>query len=164
MKKMLKYESQFHAAKLPGLAQRRKYELSCLQHSKPAVQLSATVATENCAICIDKLSSGPNVTQVGCGHWFHVACLGAWLRENLSCPVCRYAYAPQLSESPCFVCSALDRPTTRGPFVQMNCCGQIMHKQHLADWFWRTQRSSCMVCGTQLVEDVQRWYAERIAS
>ena len=43
-----------------------------------------------CAICLDSMRIGADVYQVeGCKHVFHRRCLGRWLEEAATCPLCR---------------------------------------------------------------------------
>lgn len=42
---------------------------------------------EKCSICWDTLES--NVEETKCKHRFHRLCLGSWLKDNASCPMCR---------------------------------------------------------------------------
>jgi hypothetical protein len=53
-----------------------------------------------CSICMDSVGLGDEVTELYCHHWFHTACVAAWLREHDTCPHCRLgtAEAKQLFE------------------------------------------------------------------
>jgi len=42
-----------------------------------------------CSICMDEVNIGEEVTVLPCKHWFHHACIGAWLLEHDTCPHCR---------------------------------------------------------------------------
>lgn len=49
----------------------------------------------DCCICWEELNEEPNekgkkeVCRVKCGHVYHKSCILAWVRRNLSCPLCR---------------------------------------------------------------------------
>lgn len=45
--------------------------------------------TAECSICMDEVSVGEEVTVLPCRHWFHPACITAWLVEHDTCPHCR---------------------------------------------------------------------------
>ncbi|EOA86188.1 uncharacterized protein SETTUDRAFT_110156 [Exserohilum turcica Et28A] len=42
-----------------------------------------------CSICMDEVNIGEQVTLLPCKHWFHHACISAWLLEHDTCPHCR---------------------------------------------------------------------------
>lgn len=42
-----------------------------------------------CSICMDEVNVGEEVTVLPCKHWFHHACVSAWLKEHDTCPHCR---------------------------------------------------------------------------
>ena len=42
-----------------------------------------------CTICLDEYESNvSHITTLRCGHTFHGACVGAWLRQRRHCPLC----------------------------------------------------------------------------
>lgn len=43
-----------------------------------------------CAICCDRLADGFLLVRLPCGHSYHHDCAASWLRENCTCPECRY--------------------------------------------------------------------------
>lgn len=45
--------------------------------------------TAECSICMDEVNIGEEVTVLPCKHWFHHACVAAWLTEHDTCPHCR---------------------------------------------------------------------------
>ncbi|KZV25552.1 hypothetical protein F511_26966 [Dorcoceras hygrometricum] len=49
------------------------------------------VASEgHCAVCMRGFRvGGAGVTEVPCGHVFHVNCITQWVLVNNSCPLCR---------------------------------------------------------------------------
>lgn len=50
-------------------------------------------AADACSICHDHLVH--DVRQLACGHAFHRACVRAWFRQSLTCPLCRVACPDQ---------------------------------------------------------------------
>jgi E3 ubiquitin-protein ligase RNF115/126 len=47
-----------------------------------------------CSICMDSVELGEQVTVLPCTHWFHEACITAWLKEHDTCPHCRKSISP----------------------------------------------------------------------
>lgn len=45
------------------------------------------IATDNCPICQEKISS--NITITKCNHTFHSSCLFEWFSKGNNCPMCR---------------------------------------------------------------------------
>lgn len=48
-----------------------------------------------CSVCMDAVTIGDEVTVLPCKHWFHEACVGAWLKEHDTCPHCRQGITPR---------------------------------------------------------------------
>jgi len=59
-------------------------------------QKTALLEEENCAVCLDVLSSAEQRT-LPCGHSFHSACVDVWLARNPCCPLCRAVVTPDSS-------------------------------------------------------------------
>lgn len=52
----------------------------------------AVKALENpCCICLEPIDEGNKVTRLQCCHVFHTSCIGRWLRQAASCPLCMSA-------------------------------------------------------------------------
>ena len=50
-----------------------------------------------CSICLEEINRIERVIVLPCGHKeFHNSCIKAWIRVNLSCPLCRSPIAPHL--------------------------------------------------------------------
>lgn len=48
--------------------------------------------SQDCAICKETMhKSEMKVKKLPCGHNFHGECILPWLRQNNTCPVCRYS-------------------------------------------------------------------------
>jgi len=48
-----------------------------------------TESTEDCAICYQELEDGQRVSDLHCGHTYHVACLKEWCARRNVCPLCK---------------------------------------------------------------------------
>ena len=44
----------------------------------------------NCCICISDIQKKENTVLLPCGHMFHWKCCHQWLKNNNTCPVCRF--------------------------------------------------------------------------
>ena len=68
-----------------------------------------TVESNLCSICFEILEDTPTISnkRLLCNHDFHEHCLGEWLRQSRSCPICR---AEPISE----VSLAVGDDTTEG--------------------------------------------------
>ena len=53
-------------------------------------RLSGPAERGPCAVCLRGLAPG-RARHLPCGHCFHAACIGEWLRRSPTCPVCRRA-------------------------------------------------------------------------
>lgn len=54
----------------------------------PNVEIQVTEG-QGCAICISEYELGEKVKQLQCWHKFHEECLKEWLKEHVTCPLCR---------------------------------------------------------------------------
>ncbi|OIT03253.1 hypothetical protein A4A49_42122 [Nicotiana attenuata] len=45
---------------------------------------------EQCPICLDRPSTGEEITYMPCSHFCHSNCLLKWFQKNASCPLCRF--------------------------------------------------------------------------
>ena len=48
------------------------------------------IENEACAICCIKYKNEEEISKISCGHQFHSWCLGTWLLQKSTCPVCRF--------------------------------------------------------------------------
>jgi len=53
------------------------------------VELRWVLFEHDCSICLDKI--GWDLSMTKCGHTYHEKCLGDWMNENHTCPLCRTA-------------------------------------------------------------------------
>lgn len=53
-----------------------------------------------CAVCLCQVSKGERVRSLpGCNHHFHADCIGAWLKDHTTCPLCRNQVTEHLLHS-----------------------------------------------------------------
>ena len=53
---------------------------------KPHINESET----ECLICLDNIKLNEYVYKLPCNHVFHDSCIEPWLKNNTTCPKCRY--------------------------------------------------------------------------
>ncbi|XP_010268564.1 PREDICTED: RING-H2 finger protein ATL39-like [Nelumbo nucifera] len=49
-----------------------------------------STSTINCAICLEELPIGSQITRMPCSHVYHGGCISQWLQTSNFCPLCRY--------------------------------------------------------------------------
>ncbi|MCL7030366.1 hypothetical protein MKW94_009159, partial [Papaver nudicaule] len=42
-----------------------------------------------CSICLANYTDNEELRELPCAHFFHVDCVDKWLKENVSCPLCK---------------------------------------------------------------------------
>ena len=52
--------------------------------------LDACTDHAQCAVCLEPWMVGDEVRTLPCLHRLHTACIDPWLRQNATCPVCKY--------------------------------------------------------------------------
>ncbi|CAA7392743.1 unnamed protein product [Spirodela intermedia] len=52
-----------------------------------------------CSVCLEQVYAGELVRILPCLHQFHVACIDPWLRQQGTCPVCKYRAARRWQDS-----------------------------------------------------------------
>lgn len=70
---------------------RRQLEIGKLEArlAFPVYVYTDDAKNDECPICHDGYEIGQDLTILKCGHDFHVQCLGAWLDQKDTCPLCR---------------------------------------------------------------------------
>ncbi|EES04530.1 hypothetical protein BDA96_04G046900 [Sorghum bicolor] len=64
-------------------------------YSQVASEVSkSTVDDMKCSICQEEYMEGEEVGRLPCEHWYHVCCIGQWLRQKNWCPVCKASAVP----------------------------------------------------------------------
>ncbi|XP_075513431.1 E3 ubiquitin-protein ligase SDIR1-like [Primulina tabacum] len=52
-----------------------------------------------CSVCLEQVDVGELVRSLPCLHQFHVNCIDPWLRQQGTCPVCKFRAGSQWSET-----------------------------------------------------------------
>jgi len=55
-------------------------------------------ATEECAICHECFGA-EEAKMFPCGHFYHADCILQWLERQLTCPLCRRSFAPEIGNA-----------------------------------------------------------------
>jgi hypothetical protein len=53
-----------------------------------------------CPICLLDLEIGERVTELECGHMFHIECASNWVKRVAQCPACRFQIPTELVTAP----------------------------------------------------------------
>jgi len=110
-------------------------------------------ARENCPICLEPLNARIAVSHTGCGHLMHHTCLVNWLTNNRSCPTCRNPFTAVVSQSKCFMCGLFNVEPIEKPYVQMHCCGTVMHYFCIATAIANCPTVDCCIACNAVVEN-----------
>ncbi|GER34926.1 RING/U-box superfamily protein [Striga asiatica] len=51
-----------------------------------------------CSVCLEQVNAGELIRSLPCLHQFHVNCIDPWLRQQGTCPVCKFRAGSQWSE------------------------------------------------------------------
>jgi E3 ubiquitin-protein ligase RNF115/126 len=73
-------------------------EIDALPRKQVSEDMLGPEHSAECSICMDGVAVGENVTELPCKHWFHHACVSAWLAEHNTCPHCRQSISKQGGE------------------------------------------------------------------
>jgi E3 ubiquitin-protein ligase RNF115/126 len=57
-----------------------------VRHAVTATEFAQEV---ECTVCLNRFRCGENAVKVKCGHLFHEECLGPWIEQHDTCPMCR---------------------------------------------------------------------------
>ncbi|KZV26123.1 hypothetical protein F511_06049 [Dorcoceras hygrometricum] len=52
-----------------------------------------------CSVCLEQVDVGELIRSLPCLHQFHVNCIDPWLRQQGTCPVCKFRAGSQWSET-----------------------------------------------------------------
>ncbi|KAL6581087.1 E3 ubiquitin-protein ligase sdir1 [Orobanche minor] len=51
-----------------------------------------------CSVCLEQVNDGELIRSLPCLHQFHVNCIDPWLRQQGTCPVCKFSAGSRLSD------------------------------------------------------------------
>ncbi|KAK6933154.1 Zinc finger, RING-type [Dillenia turbinata] len=71
------------------------------QESNNAVGTGSTKAADDeltCTVCLEQVNDGELVRSLPCLHKFHASCIDPWLRQQGTCPVCKFRAGSQWQE------------------------------------------------------------------
>ncbi|KAL3078140.1 hypothetical protein niasHT_033115 [Heterodera trifolii] len=54
-------------------------------------EANANEEENSCAICLDPIENGTMVKPLPCKHIFHNKCIYSWIKQHITCPICRDA-------------------------------------------------------------------------
>ena len=65
-------------------------------YPKTKIKSSSKLSEENqqCSICLANFKKGEESIILPCIHIFHSECIGAWVKKNHTCPICKYKIEP----------------------------------------------------------------------
>lgn len=49
-----------------------------------------TLEELTCSVCLEQVVEGEIIRTLPCVHQFHAACIDLWLRQQATCPVCKF--------------------------------------------------------------------------
>jgi E3 ubiquitin-protein ligase RNF115/126 len=64
-------------------------QIGSLPRKNVTVEMLGPEGRAECSICMEEVNIGEEVAELPCHHWFHHACVAAWLGEHDTCPHCR---------------------------------------------------------------------------
>ncbi|KAL8171567.1 hypothetical protein V2J09_023371 [Rumex salicifolius] len=75
-------------------SEQKKHEIS--------IPVSSTKCTDDdltCTVCLEQVSDGEIIRSLPCLHQFHAICIDPWLRQQGTCPVCKFKVGSGWNES-----------------------------------------------------------------
>ncbi|KFY45911.1 hypothetical protein V495_02756 [Pseudogymnoascus sp. VKM F-4514 (FW-929)] len=67
--------------------------IAALPKKKVDKEMLGSEGKAECSVCMDDVVLDEEVVSLPCSHWFHEACVKAWLSEHNTCPICRTGVA-----------------------------------------------------------------------
>ncbi|KAH6827959.1 RING/U-box superfamily protein [Perilla frutescens var. hirtella] len=64
----------------------------------PQAESKASDDDLTCSVCLEQVTAGELIRSLPCLHQFHVNCIDPWLRQQGTCPVCKFRAGSQWSE------------------------------------------------------------------
>ncbi|CAA0809430.1 E3 ubiquitin-protein ligase SDIR1 [Striga hermonthica] len=74
----------------------QRLELQDLTNAQAGLKSSDDELT--CSVCLEQVNAGELIRSLPCLHQFHVTCIDPWLRQQGTCPVCKFRAGSQWSE------------------------------------------------------------------
>ena len=68
----------------------RAEDLYCTPCTAIAVAMTPTKHTSDCSICCEAVTVHSTAVRLPCSHIYHPTCIDTWLRQNHTCPICRF--------------------------------------------------------------------------
>jgi hypothetical protein len=91
---------------------------------EPPVKKEPTLEDDPCCICTEDLESKAWIS-ITCGHRFHSDCIGYWLLEHSSCPICRAQVTSQCGY--CHKSFSEDSPDVMKQIIRP--CNHVFHAE-----------------------------------
>lgn len=60
-----------------------------LQYCKAGLETISSCCSDRCAICLEDFVDGESCRVFECKHMYHCNCIDHWLKNSLTCPICR---------------------------------------------------------------------------
>ncbi|KAL2248828.1 UNVERIFIED_CONTAM: E3 ubiquitin-protein ligase SDIR1 [Sesamum indicum] len=64
----------------------------------PQAGMKTTDDDLTCSVCLEQVNAGELIRSLPCLHQFHVNCIDPWLRQQGTCPVCKFRAGSRWSE------------------------------------------------------------------
>jgi E3 ubiquitin-protein ligase RNF115/126 len=78
-----------HKEAIKNLKKFKMNDKYCKKNEKGQMEMPS------CSICISDMAKGDETLLLPCGHMYHSGCAMPWLKNNNTCPVCRFELPPQ---------------------------------------------------------------------
>lgn len=76
-------------------------------HPEKHYPIVAWGEVDTCPICLDDITDLE--CELTCSHKFHLHCIGKWLDDNTTCPVCRHDFSAPVPIASTTSCRFFDR-------------------------------------------------------
>ncbi|XP_024192476.1 E3 ubiquitin-protein ligase SDIR1 isoform X1 [Rosa rugosa] len=76
-----------------SLTQQASTSVPAEQKKQETADVGSTKAIEDeltCSVCLEQVNTGELIRSLPCLHQFHASCIDPWLRQQGTCPVCKY--------------------------------------------------------------------------
>nr|CAN60068.1 hypothetical protein VITISV_012400 [Vitis vinifera] len=72
---------------------------SSMQQGSSSASAEAPDDELTCSVCLEQVNVGELIRSLPCLHQFHANCIDPWLRQQGTCPVCKFRAAPGWQEN-----------------------------------------------------------------